>query len=110
MIEGLKITVPGTEVQRLLSERANYYRSKAERYRKTWEALQATMGALDVEEEAPKLSSMNRDPREEAKNGMERNEGKAQESEFLAKWIDTSAVFLLDKDDLYRLGVVESRY
>jgi hypothetical protein len=95
-------------VQRLLTERAKHYREKSEKYRKTWEALSASIGTLE-EEEVPKFSS-SRDPRDDAKAGMERNEGKAQESEFLAKWIDTSAIFLLDKDDLYRLGVVESRY
>lgn len=108
MIEGLKVTVPGTEVQRLLNKQVEHYREKSERYRKTWEALSASIGTLAVEE-VPKFSS-SRDPRDDAKAGMERNEGKAQESEFLAKWVNTSETFLLDKDDLYRLGVIETRY
>lgn len=109
MIEGLKVTVPGTEVKRLLEERVAYHEARAKDYEKTWETLSVAMESVK-QENAPKMSSMNQDPVAQAKSGMDRHTAKAQENAFMAQFVNTSERFLLAVEDLHRLGVVESRY
>lgn len=109
MIEGLHVTVPGTEVQRLLTERAAYHEQRSADYRKTFETLSAAMEKVE-REDMPKLSSLNSDPVTQAENGMKRHAAKSRENAFMARFVDTSERFLLDIADLERLGVVESRY
>ena len=108
MIQGLKVTVPGAEVQRLLRERAAYHRTRKSEYQGTYDSLVKALGPL-TDEAAPKMSSM-RDPRQEAENGIERHDAKAKENDFLAQFVDTTEQFLLATDDLHKLGVIESRY
>lgn len=109
MIEGLKITLPGLEVQRLMRARAAHHEKRREDYRKTYETLSAAMSGMN-REQAPKLSSMNNDPVEQAKQGIERHEAKQCEFTYLAKFVDLTETFLLDTADLHQLGVIESRY
>ena len=109
MIEGLHLTVPGTEVQRLLIERSAYHEQRAADYRKTFETLATAMQSVE-EQDMPKLSSLNSDPVKQAESGMKRHTAKAKENAFMARFVDTSERFLLDINDLERLGVVESRY
>jgi hypothetical protein len=109
MIEGLRVTVPGTEVKALLEERAKYHSQRSSDYRRTWETLSAAMGSLQ-EEDMPKMSSMNNDPVAQAKAGIERHTAKEKENTFMAKFVKTEEDFLLGTEDLHRLGVIESRY
>lgn len=109
MIEGLHVTVPGTEVQRLMQERAKYHEQRSADYRRTYETLAAAMEQVE-EQDMPKLSSLNSDPVKQAESGMKRHAAKAKENAFMALFIDTSERFLLDVNDLERLGVIESRY
>lgn len=109
MIEGLNVTVPGTEVQRLLMERAAYHEQRSADYRKTYETLAAAMREVE-EQDVPKMSSLNADPVKQAESGMKRHAAKSKENAFMAKFIDTNESFLLKVDDLHRLGVIEDRY
>jgi hypothetical protein len=109
MIEGLKITVPGSEVAALLTKKAEYHRTRAAEYRKTFETLVAVMGGI-TKEDAPKMSTSQQDPRENAKSGMERHEKHARENDFMSKYVNTEEMFLLATEDLHRLGVLESRF
>lgn len=105
MIEGLKVTVPGTEVQQLLLKRAEHHVSRREFYQKQVDKLTDA----GVEEHEQKMSSSS-DPVREAKQGVERHIAKEKEVRFLAQFVDTNAQFLLDTGDLQSLGVISSRY
>jgi hypothetical protein len=107
MIEGLKITVPGGEVQKLLRIRAAYHQGRAQQYRQTWETMAQAMKGI-TREDAPKMpSSGSTDPVENARLGMERHERKGREYEFMATYVKVSEEFLLDTNDLHRLGVLD---
>jgi hypothetical protein len=103
------VTVPGTEVQRLLMERSTYHEQRSAEYRRTFETLSTAMENVD-RDDMPKLSSLNSDPVSQAQSGMKRHAAKAKENAFMARFVDTSERFLLDINDLARLGVVEDRY
>jgi hypothetical protein len=109
VIEGLHVTVPGAEVQRLLQERSAYHEQRSADYRRTHETLSAAMEAVE-QEDMPKLSSLNSDPVSQAQSGMKRHAAKAKQHAFMARFVDTSERFLLDVNDLEFLGVIESRY
>lgn len=109
MIEGLKITLPGSEVQHLMRARAAHHEKRRDDYRKTYETLSAAMSGMS-RDQVPKLSSMNSDPVEQAKQGIERHEAKACEFQYMAKFVDLGEAYLLDTADLHQLGVIESRY
>jgi hypothetical protein len=109
VIEGLKLYVLGTEVKALLEKKAGHHRKRASEYQQTYETLVAALGPI-TEEDAPKMSSMSRDPRKEQQEGMERHTNNAIEDEFLAAHIVTTQAYLLETNDLHRLGVLNHRY
>jgi hypothetical protein len=101
MIEGLKITVPGTEVAKRLSERAAYHRTRKGEY----EQRVKTLEQAGVEQREARLSSYS-DPLREARDGVQRHDEKANEYEYLARFVDVNQTFLLDTSDLARMGVL----
>lgn len=108
MIQGLKVTIPGEVVASLLKKKAEYHHRRSKEYQQTFDTLVGALGPLK-DENAPKMSSM-RDPRQEAEAGVERHSKNARENEFLSEYVNTKEEYLLDANDLHRLGVLESRY
>lgn len=50
------------------------------------------------------------DPRDAFKEKIESEKARAVEMEFLAEHISLDAVYILNWEDLYRIGIVESKY
>lgn len=106
MIEGLKVTVPGAEVKRLLEKKAEHHRLRASEY----QAVVDRYAAAGITSDDDNKLSSQRDPVSEARSGVKRHQERERENLFLARWVNTQQAFLLDTTDLNRLGVLESRF
>lgn len=102
MIEGLKVTVPGSEVHTLVNARAKYHRDRAAAYRSKLTAFD------DVDEEA--MTKLSNDPATTLRQKAESHENSAEELEFVAKWLNIGEKYLLSSADLRMLGVVKSHW
>lgn len=103
-IVGLKVALASEEVRELAGQRA-------QKARKRIKDMQDQRTAL-LESDALKLSHCNSDisPSEIFRNKIAEEEKTANEMEFLASHAPIGAKYLLNWEDLYRLGVVASRY
>ena len=104
MIEGLKVTVFGSEVAELAIGHAAYHRERAEAY----SAQAVKMEGIEIE--PSKFTSGGGDPREQLKSKKKEHEGAAQELDFIAAHLKPAEEYLLDLHDLVKLGIVKSRY
>lgn len=105
-IEGLKVTVPAKELAMLCRDRAKWHEARAIFYEKTKNALP------DAEEEMPPDMTTSNSKRPEAmmKERVDQHRSAAAELLFIAGHLDSKAVYLLDRSDLHKLGVVKERY
>lgn len=87
-IEGLKVTVPAKELAMTCRDRAKWHEIRAVFYEKTKNAL-------------PEM------PEAMMKDRIDRHRGEAAELLFIAAHLDSKAVYLLDRSDLHKLGVVK---
>ena len=89
MIEGLRLTIQGEELRRLLAQRIDDHRRSAER----WKHEQART-EVDRTEDRPFL------PEHMCENEAERHEWRAEFLEFLRDRIESAEVYRLGKADL----------
>jgi hypothetical protein len=94
MIEGLKVTISGSEVRELATKRAACHAEKAEQYRNQLEAL----AGLNV------VGTSNR-PGDDAKARIIQHTEHAAEMQFIADHVDVNEQYILNSGDLARLGV-----
>ena len=93
MIEGLKVTISGSEVRELATKRAACHAEKAEQYRKQLEAL-ATLNVVGT----------SNGPGDAAK-AIIQHTAHAAEMQFIADHVDVNEQYILNSGDLARLGV-----
>lgn len=101
MIEGLKVTILGSELRQLCSNRSLHHRNRASEYAAQ---VQNFTGA--------KIESMgytNGDPIKAMTDKRDEHLREAEEMEFISAHIDLNQEYLLERSDLYTLGIV-SRY
>jgi hypothetical protein len=98
MIEGLKVTVLGTELRDLAAARATHH---AER-RSVYAEQVASMEEAKVEG----MQYTNGDPVRALKDRMQQHDNEQRELEFIAAHIDLAEHYLLAREDLRRLGIV----
>jgi len=103
MIEGLKVTVLGSEVAELAIGHAAYHRERAEAY----SAQAVKMEGIEIE---PSKFTSGGDPCEQLKSKKKGHEGAAQELDFIAAHLKLAEEYLLDVHDMHKLGIVKSRY
>lgn len=102
MIEGLKVTVSGVELAKLCVDRAKHHLERAEKYQ-----LQITsMNADRIEG----MSYTNGDPVKTLEDRKSTHESEAFELDFIARHIVESETYLLQREDLVKLGITKSRY
>lgn len=102
-IEGLKVTVPAAELKTLCHARAKWHEGRADFYKKTKKALP------DADEGTPTTSN-SKSPDEMMQERIDRHRVEAAELVFIAQHVDSKAVYLLDRSDLHKLGIVKERY
>jgi hypothetical protein len=89
MIEGLKLTLTGEELRRLLQERADAHRTNAAYWNR-----EAARTPAEQTEDTPLL------PEAMCENETERHEWRAHVLEFLRDHLDPSEVYRLGESDL----------
>lgn len=101
VIEGLKVTVDGAEVRELCVKRAAHHRERAAAY-----AEQITnMQNMAVEG----MNYTNGDPVRALTEKKAEHEGQADELDFIAAHI-AGGSYMLQREDLHRLGICKNRY
>jgi hypothetical protein len=96
MIEGLKVTITGLELQKLCAERSGHHSNKAQILR---EQL-PTLDSLQV----PNTSNR---PGDDARTKIKSHEFKAAEMCFIAAHIVPEETYVLDDNDLLKLGIAD---
>jgi hypothetical protein len=102
MIEGLKVTVTGAVLRDIAIARVEHLTGRHEEYAKQV----ASMEAAKVEG----MAYTNGDPVKALRDRMAQHRTEAEELSFIAKYLDLGESYLLDRTDLYRLGIVKDRY
>jgi hypothetical protein len=102
MIEGLKVTIGGTELADLCGKRAAHHRKRA----KVYAEQAANLTAAQIEG----MTYSNGDPRRALNDQQHEHEASAAEMEFIENHIVLNEQYLLDRDALYKLGITKSSY
>ena len=102
MIEGLKVTIVGTELKELCAKRADHHRNRAKVY--------AGQKASMEENEIGEMSYSNGDPKRVLKDKQEQHESECGELDFIAAHLVPTEEYLLDGAALCKLGIAKSRY
>lgn len=102
MIEGLKVTVAGTELKELCHARAKHHEEREKVY----------LDQLKRMDEA-KIEGMNYsggDPRQALEDKATEHKEQSGEMQFIAEHLNTSETYILDHQDLAKLGIRRSGY
>lgn len=102
MIEGLNVTIVGTELKELCTKRADHHRARA----KVYADQQASMEANEIGE----MTYSNGDPKRMLKDKTQQHESEAGELDFIAAHLVADEQYLLDSSALVKLGIASSRY
>lgn len=102
MIEGLKVTVDGTELKELCAQRAEHHRQRA----KVYAVQEATMQANEIEG----MSYSGGDPKRAVREKRELHESEAAELDFIAAHLVLNEQYLLDGAALAKLGISRRGY
>lgn len=105
MIEGLKITVSGTELRTLCLTQAGKLKAKAERALEQADVYETAEVQTGVQQ-----STSNRDPVEDLRAAAVTHNSNAQELVFIADHLEPLETYLLGREDLYRLGIIKERF
>lgn len=100
MIEGLKVTVGAEELAALARKQANYHRTRYQFYATKAEAMKGVPG------NGPGYSGS--DPHEQMVVKMKEHENAAMELDFTADHLKPNEEYLLEQQDLARLGIVRN--
>lgn len=110
MIEGLKVTVSGTELRELCHARAEHHRNRAAQYDKKLAVLEPDDSDSEAGKMAGLMGSTTANPAKQLQERRNEHVQQAEELTFIAKHLDTDERYLLDREDLQRIGVVAGRY
>lgn len=102
MIEGLKVTIVGTELRELCIKRAEHHRQRAKVY--------AGQKASMEENEIGEMTYSNGDPKRVLKDKQEQHEAESGELDFIAAHLVAGEQYLLDSSALAKLGISKRGY
>lgn len=102
MIEGLKVTINGAELVKLCEQRAEHHRQRAATYESQREQFEAN--------QIEGMGYSNGDPRRTMQEKASEHANDAAELEFIAKHLDPAERYLLDRNDLHKIGVCKRGY
>lgn len=102
MIEGLKVTVKGTELRDLCLKHAEYQRQRA----KVYADQTASMEANEIEG----MNYSGGDPKKQLRDRHDHHESEAGELQFIGEHLNLTEDYLLERSDLLKLGICKGRY
>jgi hypothetical protein len=104
MIEGLKVTITGTELVELCLKHAVFHHDRVAFYETQKHALP------EIDENVPEFSNVSKAPQQMMADRIKHHQTEAAELRFYAKYIKAGEEYLLDRNDLAKLGIVTNRY
>jgi len=104
MIEGLKVTIPGSELVAMCLRHAEFHEGRVEFYSSQQEALP------EIDDDVPEFSNVSKAPQQMMKDRIKVHKTEAQELRFYAKYLKADEEYQLERNDLAKLGIVTSRY
>jgi hypothetical protein len=102
-IEGIKPTVPGYELLKMVEERAEYHRNRVIAYANKIESFKNENMELD-------MGKFTNNPVSQLESSLKDHKNKVALLEFLAEWMDVSATYILSVSDLSLIGKLESGF
>lgn len=119
IIKGLIVTIPGADVKAIWEDKAKHHDERAKVYREQLQKLAAAdIRPTDKGDEievgvaggkfSNSLSAKN--AADDTVDKILKHENSAREARFRARFTDTSKLFRLDNEDLYKLGILHNRY
>lgn len=99
MIEGLKVTVKGTELRELCERHADYHSGRATKYDSNLKALER--------DEIEGMNYSGGDPKKAMQDRHDKHAAQADELRFIATHLVPNEDYLLDTNALARLGIVK---
>lgn len=102
MIEGIKVTIDGNELKELCESRAAHHRERAA----TYEQQASNMKEAQIEG----MNYTNGNPINTLEDKQHRHANEADELKFIADHVALEETYLLDTNDLNKLGITRSRY
>ena len=102
MIEGLKPKVIGSKLQQICLDRSMHHCNRADKYAEQLRSMEAN--------EIDGMAYTNGDPKRALRDKRDQHIADAAEMVFLAEHIDANETYILDVNDLTKLGICRSRY
>lgn len=102
MILGIKITIPGKELHSLLWERAEYHMKRMDAYAEQIKSMK--------DNKIEGMTYSGGDPIKVLKDKHDQHSNQERELKFIAKYLDTNETYMLDDNDLRKLGIISNRY
>ena len=102
MIEGLKVTVDGKELVTLCKDRVRHHLERARTYQE--QIVSMKQAAIEG------MAYTNGDPIRALEEKRVQHESEAAEMQFISDHIDAAQTYLLNREDLVKLGITKSRY
>jgi hypothetical protein len=106
MIQGLKVTISGTDVSGLAITRAEFHKARAATYQRQVDSMKSDRAEGTEDQEQAKYSNV--DPLVQLKDKVTSHLAQESELRFIAKHIDMSERYLLDYQDLQKLGIIST--
>lgn len=97
MIEGLKVTVAGTELRELCIKRAEHHRERS----KVYAGQIVSMEQNEIEG----MNYSNGDPKQTLGDKKREHDAEASELDFIAEHLQPTEQYLLNSDALHKLGI-----
>lgn len=102
MIEGLKVTIKGAELRELCLKRAEHHRQRA----KVYADQTASMEANEIEG----MHYSGGDPMRQLQDRQDLHESEAGELLFIGEHLNLAEEYLLERNDLQKLGICKGRF
>ena len=102
MIEGIKVTITGTELRDLCLARAEHHVNRQNAYTQQLESMKFN--------QIEGMSYTNGDPIKSLEDKRLEHANAGAEMLFISKHLKPDEEYLLDRNDLFRLGITKSKY
>lgn len=102
MINGIKVTVHGSELRTLCLKRAQHHERRSEAYAQQIDSMKTN--------QIEGMSYTNGDPIKALQDRKSIHDNEESELQFIADHLDLTEKYILDSSDLQKLGITKSRY
>ena len=103
MIQGLKVTVSTDELRGLCAARANHHRERAQAYGEQFASFEAA-------QRETRSNFTGKNPREALRDKQREHLDNANEMNFIGMHLKEGEEYMLEREDLGKLGIAKERW